>query len=314
MKYGFKIPSGGPLATPEAISTLAARGEEMGFGLVGVSDHVIIPRDIASRYPYSEDGRFTGGSGEYLDQLTLLGFLAASTSKLRLLTSMMPHRSPVVTAKMLASIDVLSGGRLIVGCGVGWMREEFEALGAPPFDERGAVADEYIRAFRELWTSDSPTFEGSYVRFSDVLFEPKSSQEPHPPIWIGGESPRALKRAARLGDGWYPIGTNPRHPVGTARQLSESLGRLRQYAEGAGRDPSDIEIAYSAVWLDDLQARALPGGESRAFAGTPEQVASDIRTFEQLGVRNLMMGFQGRTLAETIERMQRFMEEVARLV
>ena len=102
--------------------------------------------------------------------------------------------------------------------------------------------------------------------------------------------------------------------MGTARQLSESLGRLRQYAEGAGRDSSDIGIGYSAVWLDDLQVHALPGGESRAFAGTPGQVASSIRTFEQLGVRNLMMGFQGRTLAEIIERMQRFMEEVARLV
>lgn len=145
--------------------------------------HEVRFQDTIRRPPGDSRGDFhSGGFSEYLDQFTLLGFLAASTSKSRLLTSVMvlPHQSPVVTAKMLASIDALSGGRVIVGCGVGWMREEFEALGAPPFDERGAVADEYIRAFRNLCTSDSPTFEGSYVRFSDVLVEPKSNQEPHP--------------------------------------------------------------------------------------------------------------------------------------
>lgn len=312
MKYGFKIPTGGPLAAPEAISTVARRGEEMGFDLIGVSDHVVIPKDIKSRYPYSETGEFSGGSGECMDQLSVLSFLAGVTSTARLLTSVMvlPHRSPVVAAKMLATIDVLSRGRLIVGCGVGWMREEFEAIGAPPFHRRGAVADEYIRAFRELWTSDDPKFDGSYVRFSNVSFEPRPRQRPHPPIWIDGESPQALRRAARLGDGWYPIGTNPRYPVGTVDQLSESLVRLRRYAEDAGRDPAVVQIAYSAAWYDDPGARMAPGRGNRCFAGTPEQVAADIRAFEKLGVRHLMMGFQRDTLAETIERMQRFAEEV----
>jgi probable F420-dependent oxidoreductase len=170
----------------------------------------------------------------------LLSFIAARTQKARLLTSVMvlPHRGPVLTAKMLASINVLSGGRLIVGCGVGWMQEEFEAIGAPPFDERGDVADEYIRVFRELWTSDNPTFDGRYASFSDIKLGPRPVQKPHSPIWIGGESPRALRRAARLGDGWYPIGTNSTYPVDTPERVSYALARLRHYAEEAGRDPA----------------------------------------------------------------------------
>ena len=163
MEFGYGVPTRGPQASPEALATLARRGEALGYDIVSVSDHVVIPRQIASRYPYSESGTFGGGGdGACLEQLTLLAFLAGQTSRLRLLTSVMvvPHRSAVLAAKVLASIDVLSGGRLIVGCGVGWMREEFEALGAPPYDHRGTVSDEYIQAFRELWTKESPAYAG----------------------------------------------------------------------------------------------------------------------------------------------------------
>ena len=144
------------------------------------------------------------------------------------------------------------------------MREEFEALGAPAYERRGAVADEYVRALKELWTSDTPAFAGEYVGFSDVIFEPKPVQRPHPPIWIGGESGPALRRAARLGDGWYPIGSNPRHPVGTIRQLSEYVSRLRRFATEAGRDPMAIEVAWSVAWYDDTGEAFLPNGE-RAY-------------------------------------------------
>src|SRR5262249_56194611 len=125
-----------------------------------------------------------------------------------------PHRAAVLTAKMLATIDVLSGGRLIVGIGAGWLKEEFEALGPPPFEERGAVTDEYMLAFRELWTKDAPQFDGRYVKFKDVVFAPKPVQK-CPPMWVGGESGPAMRRPARMGDGWYPIGTNPPHPINT---------------------------------------------------------------------------------------------------
>ena len=151
-----------------------------------------------------------------MDQLTVLAFLAGQTQTIHQVTSVIivPHRNPLVAAKVLATLDVLSRGRLIVGVGVGWMREEFEALGLPPFAERGAVTDEYIRAFKELWTSDNPSFEGKYCRFSEITFLPKPVQKPHPPIWVGGESRRAMRRTAQLANGWYPIGANPQYPMG----------------------------------------------------------------------------------------------------
>ena len=309
MEFGFGVPTRGPLATPDSMAALAKAGEEMGFGIVSVSDHIVIPKTIESRYPYNESGEFAGGpAGECLEQLTTLSFLAGQTSSIKLLTSVMvlPHRSPVLTAKILASIDVLSQGRLIVGCGVGWMREEFEAIGAPAYDERGAVGDEYIRAFKELWTSDDPQFDGKYCSFSDVSFAPRPIQKPHPPIWIGGESPPALRRAGRLGDAWYPIGNNPRFPVRTVEQLADYASRVRGHAESAGRSAGDVDLAYSAGWYSEGEAQNLPTGERRVFTGSPRQIADDIKRFEEQGVRHLMLNMQGDTVDASFARMDRF--------
>jgi len=165
MKYGFTLPGRGPLATPENLGIIARHGEDLGFYCLMASDHIVVPREISSTYPYTEGGEFPGSvTGESMEQLTVLAFLAGQTKTIKLGTSVMivPHRNPVVTAKALATLDVLSQGRVIVGVGVGWMQEEFEALGLPPFQERGAVTNEYIRAFKELWTSDNPSFEGEY--------------------------------------------------------------------------------------------------------------------------------------------------------
>ncbi len=317
MEFGFGMPTRGPLSTPDNLAAIARHGEELGFDIIGVSDHIVIPRSIQSRYPYSESGEFAGRvSGECLEQLTTLAFLAGCTSRVRLLTTVMvlPHRSPVLAAKMLATIDVLSRGRLIVGCGVGWMREEFEAIGAPPFEERGAVGDEYILAFKALWTSDNPSFEGKYCRFSDIAFLPKPVQRPHPPIWVGGESPAALRRAARLGNAWYPIGNNPRFPVETPEQLASYIARVRAYASEAGRDASDLDLAYNAGWYNDRQEQTLRSGQRRPFTGSPEQVAGDVRRWEELGVRHLLFNFQAATLEETFQRMDRFASEVRPLL
>ena len=317
MEFGFGVPTRGPLATPDNLAALARGGEEMGFEIVSVSDHIVIPRSIESRYPYNETGEFAGGpTGECLEQLTMLSFLAGVTSKARLLTSVMvlPHRSPVLAAKMIATVDVLSAGRVILGCGVGWMREEFEAIGAPPYDERGAVGDEYIRVFKELWTSEEPSYEGDYAAFADVSFQPKPVQKPHPPIWIGGESPPALRRAGQLGNAWYPIGSNPRFRVGTIEQLTGYMSRVRNYARDVGRDPAEIDFAYSASWYDDREAQTGPDGSRRVFTGTPEQIAGDVRAFEELGVRHLMVGLQADSVDESLGRMDRFADSVRPLV
>jgi len=244
--------------------------------------------------------------------LTVLAFLAGQTQRMQLVTSVLivPHRNPLVAAKQLATLDVLSKGRVVVGIGVGWMREEFEAIGAPSYDERGSVGDEYIRAFKELWTSDNPSFEGKYCRFANVAFAPKPVQKPHPPIWTGGESPAALRRAGRLANVWYPIGSNPRFPVATPGQFADYAAKVKHYAQAAGRDPSSLGFAYSANWFDDQQASTLPDGQRRPLTGTPQQIADDIKHYEDLGVRHMMVNLQGETQAQTLERMQRFADRV----
>jgi probable F420-dependent oxidoreductase len=197
----------------------------MGFGILAVSDHIVFPKRIQSAYPGGAADSITlseSHRGSIWEPLALLSFLAGITSKARLLTAVMvvPNRPTVLTAKMLATIDVLSKGRVIVGCGVGWMREEFEILGSRPFEKRGAVCNEYIRAFRELWTKDDPTFNGTYCRFANIEFAPKPVQKSCPAIWTGGESPAALRRAGRLADGWYPFTQNVHVPLETPEQFA----------------------------------------------------------------------------------------------
>ena len=312
MEFGFGVPSRGPLASLENIVALAQKGEELGFDIITVSDHIVVPNEIDSIYPYNDTGEFTSSqSGEYMEQLTTIAYLAGVTSRIRLLTAVMvlPHRSPVLTAKMLATIDVLSQGRLIVGCGVGWMEEEFEAIGAPPYAERGAVGNEYLRVFKELWTSDDPSFDGKYASFSDIAFAPKPVQQPHPPLWIGGESPPALRRAGQLGDAWYPICSNPQFPVGTLEQFADYQARVRRHAERAGRDSDELDFAYSVNWFDDTQEQTVEG-ERRILTGSPTQVAADIDALEDLGVNHLMLNFQGSDLEETFDLLARFTEGV----
>jgi probable F420-dependent oxidoreductase len=321
MQFGFGLPTRGPMATPQSLATLARTGEELGFATISVSDHIIIPKTIDSTYPYNESGTFAGSpTGECLEQLSLLSYLVGVTSSAKLLTSVMvlPHRPPVLTAKMLATIDVLSNGRLIVGCGVGWMREEFEALGAPAYDERGSVGDEYIRAFKELWTSDNPSFEGTYCRFTNVAFAPKPVQKPHPPIWTGGESPAALRRAGHLADGWYPFTQDVHVPLGTPEQFAQAAARVKRYAQDAGRDPASIAFAYSANWYNDQEAERLPNGARRPLTGTPAQIADDIKRYEEVGVRHMMLSMverrPGVTVQQSLERMERFATKVMPLV
>ena len=315
MKYGFTLSGRGPLGTPEKLVAITKKGEELGYDSVFTGDHIVVPRAIASIYPYTERGEFPGSStGEAMEQLTLLSFLAGQTSKIQLVASVIivPHRNPVVAAKALATLDVLSNGRLVVGVGVGWMREEFEALGLPPFEERGAVTDEYIRAYKELWTSDTPSFEGKYCRFDNISFLPKPVQKPHPPIWVGGESRPALRRTAELADGWYPLASNPTFPMETPEQLAAGLERLAAYARRFGRDPAEFEIIYRNNRFELKKnggASSSSDGGRASFVGTADQIASDIRRYEELGVNRLVLDFARQT--DDINEVLRRMEELA---
>ena len=306
MRYGFYLPTRGPTAAPEALETLVARGEALGFVSVMIADHVVFPVTITSKYPYTVTGAFPGG-GDALEQLALMAFIAGKTRRLRLVSSVMilPHRNPVVTAKTLATIDVLSNGRVTVGVGVGWMREEFEALRAPDFDRRGAVSDEYLRIFKTLWTQSPASFEGEFYRFESIRCLPAPVQKPHPPIWVGGHSPAALRRVARHGDGWHPVGANPAVPLRPA-ELRASLDELFRLTEKEGRDPRALTISYKAPVYDVTQALDAAGAERRPFSGSHAQIADDVATYARLGVSELIFDFRSDSLPESLERMERF--------
>jgi len=314
MEYGFNLPTRGPLATPEIIADMARLGESLGFTWLAFPDHVVIPRDIESRYPYSGTGAYPGqSSGDCMEQITTLAWVAAVTERARLLTSVMvvPHRNPVFTAKALATADVLSGGRVTVGVGAGWMAEEFEAIGTEPFAERGAVTDEYLEVFKTLWTEDDPRFEGRYARFADISFLPKPVQRPHPPIWVGGESGPALRRTVRHGDAWYPIGANPRHPYDTPDRLRAGISRLHAESEKAGRDPASIGLTYWGNWYDEGRGEVqTDAGERHLLTGGSEQVASDIAALRELGVTTLLFNFQRASAQASADSMRRFVADV----
>src|ERR1700720_4257949 len=293
MQIGFNLPVAGPLGTPARMARLAVEGEAIGYNYACVSDHVVEPTDIHSRYPYSDSGEFPKASrGERQEQLTAVTYLAGKTSRLRFLTSVMvvPHRPAVLTAKILATIDVLSGGRLIVGVGAGWLKEEFDALGTPPFEERGAVTDEYMLAFRELWTKDAPRFDGRFVKFKDVIFAPKPVQK-CPPMWVGGESGPALRRSARIGDGWYPIGTNPQHPLNTLPRYRAAGGRLRKLTQEAGRKPESVALTYRVQRFGPQVPAKADNGERTMFSGSNAEIIEDVRTMRGLGVSALDFNF-----------------------
>lgn len=313
MHYGFNIPLRGPLATPAGMAAIARHGETLGFSLAALPDHILIPRAIESRYPYSETGAFPGqGSGDCLEQLSAMAYLAALTSRLRLLSSVMvvPHRGAALTAKMLSTIDVLSGGRLTVGIGAGWLREEFEAIGAPPFAARGRVTDEYLEAFKVLWTEAEPAYQGEFVNFSQVSFLPHPVQRPHPPIWVGGESRAALRRSVNHGDAWYPIGVNPRFPLDTLARYRDAVAQLHELSEAAGRDPGSVGLAYWANWYNEARGEVRVEGARHLFTGSDAAIVEDIGALRELGVGHLLFNFARDDVQASLDAMSRFQAAV----
>ena len=313
MQFGFNPPVSGPLSTPNNLARITVEGEAIGYDYATISDHVVIPRDIEAKYPYSDTGEFPGRSrGDRHEQLATAAFIAGKTSRLRLVTSVtvVPHRPAVLLAKMLATIDVLSKGRLTFGIGAGWMKEEFEALGLPPFPERGAVTDEYLDACRELWTKDDPRFDGRYVKFANMLFEPKPVQKPHPPIWVGGESPPSMRRAARFGDAWYPIGSNQKAPLDSLPRYRAGIARMRQLVAEAGRDPADLKLAYRIKAYGDAVKPQASDGERRLFSGAERAIVDDFKALRDLGVSIVDIDFERHQASDSMAEMRRFKDQI----
>ena len=281
MEIGCHLPTQGPLATREAVETFARESEQRDVASLWVSDHVIFPRTATGSYP---GGRFPHPPDKaYLEPVITLAAAAMCTTRARLGASVfvLGHRHPIVMAKMLTTIDALSEGRLIVGVGVGWWKEELELLGAP-FHARGRQADEMLSVFKALWTQDNPRFKGEFYDVSEVGFAPKPVQKPHPPIWVGGDSPGAFKRVATLGDGWHATSKTP-------PQFAEALERLKTAAAKAGRRFETIELSLRFTLSDELLAKG------------PGAVVDLLGEYRRLGLQHVVLEFRRDDLKRMLE-------------
>jgi probable F420-dependent oxidoreductase len=257
MDIGLFAPLGNGNASAEILRSLGREAEDRGFESIWVPEHVVLFDDYESRYPYAADGRFPGGGDTgLLEPLTALTYLAAVTNRIRLGSGicLVPQRNPVYTAKQVVDLDCLSGGRVDFGIGVGWLREEFEAV-AVPFARRGARTDEYLQVMRALWTDEVSSFEGEHYTLPPCRMYPKPVQQPHPPIHVGGESAAAMRRAARHGNGWYSFNRLP-------DELDDPLGRLEGMIAEEGRSRGDLQLTVSP-YLKPVDAAAVEAYRAR---------------------------------------------------
>ena len=278
MRLGAFLPPWGEHATPADFEQLAQSVEDLGYDSLWTGDHVVLPRDVVSPYPYNATGAFPFDRDQpVFEPVTLLAYLAGRTTRVRLGISVLvlPMRNPVITAKMLADIDNLTRGRLELGVGVGWLREEFEALAAD-FAARGKLAEEWITILRQLWTAGSPTgFEGQHYRFAPLALLPRPGRPI--PIVIGGNSRSALRRAARFGDGWHGVRLAP-------EQVREAVRRLHADVADANRDPAGFRVVLRTSVNPEDAGREL---ESYAAAGVDELIVEVPETSTERRLRVL---------------------------
>ncbi len=266
VRIGFSLLNNWGIEDAQALVGLASRADELGFDSVWVHDHVFNVGHVFDRI----------GSRPYYEPLTLLSFVAARTQRVRLGTSVLvlPYHNPIRLAKTAATLDVLSGGRLILGVGVGAIEQEMEAMGSS-FKERGAFTDEAIAVMRALWTEDDPRFEGRYSRFAGMKFSPKPLQKPSIPVVIGGVSRAAIRRAARLGDGWQPLGLSP-------EALGPAIASLRQEARACGRDVAKIPVSIAMSLAASTPRR-------HALGTKPDEIVRNAQAFAGVGVDTLVI-------------------------
>ncbi|TMA36768.1 MAG: TIGR03619 family F420-dependent LLM class oxidoreductase [Deltaproteobacteria bacterium] len=302
MRFGIALPNYGPLAAPDVLVRLAREAEALGVDSVWVSDHLVAPRAARSIYPYDRrpDAR-PGDMGiieRFFEPTVTLAYLAGQTSRVRLGVSayVVPYRNPVVTAKQIATLDVLSGGRVVLAAGAGWLREEFEALGVP-FAGRGRRTEEYLAVCRALWRGGDADFTGACYSLPPVRTGPPPVQQPHPPLWIAGNSAAAIERAARAGDGWHGIDLAP-------AELAPVVVRLRERVAAHGRQPGTVTVS--------LRKGVLVGAESsRPLYGDADKVRRDLDAYRKAGLDYLVVGLRQ---AKTADALSRAMADVARAI
>ena len=281
MKVGVNLINFGPSATPDILRRWAALAETLGYHFVMTSDHIAVTSDVQSRFP-----------APLYEPLSMLGWLAGITQSITIGASVIivPYRNPLETARAFANIDQLSGGRCILGVGVGWARQEYEALKVP-FAKRGAIANEYLAAIKQLWTREVSSFDGEFVRFDNVDSRPLPAQSPHPPIWVGGSSDAALRRAVRYGDGWHPL----RITVPWLRDTG--VPKLTEIADRENLPAPDLCPRIM------LRLTGSPLAEDGRIAGegTIDQVRHDMRELEALGCTHVLLDTYYDDLAATAD-------------
>ena len=269
MKIGINVLNFGPGASPDTLAGWAELAEELGYHFVMISDHVAVTPDVATRYP-----------APLYDPFLALAWLAARTRRVELGTTVivLPYRHPLAIARLGANLDQLSGGRFILGVGAGWARQEFEALGLP-FAQRGAMTDEYLDVIRKAWTQDVVSHAGRFVQCRDVHTTPRPLRAPHPPIWVGGASPAALRRTVRAADAWHPI----RFRMGWLEETG--LPQLMALAAAAGRPVPALCPRIK------LRVTEQPMAETERLAGegTLDQIRADLAALERLGAPYVLL-------------------------
>jgi probable F420-dependent oxidoreductase len=296
---GVFLPVSGRSATAATLTDAALRAEEWGFSTVWAADRVVNPWKIETPYPYADSDAFiVPPDRPFLECLTVLSFLAAATSRIRLGSSVvvMNFRHPLHWFKQATSIDRLSEGRLVLGVGIGWMEEEFAAMGAP-FPDRGRVADEQLEIIHTLLGEERASYRGDFYAFDDVAFEPKAHGA-RLPIWVGGEGRRAQRRAAHYSDAWFPYFVRV-----TSDELVERFGYVREQAVMHERDPDEVALACCLpVEITDKEVAQEPD----RLRGTPQQVAEALARFSEVGVTHVGLQFMAPRYPERMEQIERF--------
>jgi probable F420-dependent oxidoreductase len=291
MKFGVALPNFGKYAKKDTILEIAKAAEELGFDSIWVSDHIVIPKS------------HRGFGDVFYEPLTTLAYIAACTTRIHLGTSIiiLPYRNPVVLAKIISTLDVLSGGRVITGVGVGWIKDEFDALGVP-YTERGPLTDECIEVLKVLWTEEEPSFKGRHYRFSGIKFLPRPVQKPHPPIWVGGNSRMAIERAVNAGNGWHSVGLTP-------EEIKEGVEYINELLSGKGKEASDFVISLRK----NLQIKSISEKKTdrrEILRGTPDEISEGIEKYKESGVSHLVFQVLSGTLEGIVETMELFSRKI----
>ena len=306
LTFGLDVGVYGRLATREHILELADLAETSGLASVWLADHVIFPVHVASKYPYSPTGVFPVDMTQepLLEPIATMGVLVGATKRVKIGTAVlvMPYRNPVLLARMLVTLDVLSAGRTILGAGVGWLAEEFAALDARPFVARGRVTDECIEIVKRICQGGEVTFQGEHYQLAPVMSIPGSVQRPHPPILIGGTSHAALRRVVRLGDGWLSTGLHPEH-------LGEHLRVLREQCAAYGRRFADLSLCHK-LFINIGEARQGADGKRDAGTGTPADIIDDLRRLVDLGYSSCIVRYRGSDAEEQRRQLRMFIADI----